>query len=943
MASVTGTAPESLRLAWPSFIRYHSDLADPISEGPSSFRDSEQRSSSSKCNDYNGMRLGFMGDAQVLGDDEFRLLDLHPGEPDMPLIGALRKVRLSGHDVYEPLSYTWEDHPTDVTKDGNDIHPFLFLHDNYDAEACIQLQTNCARALCRIRDDRVIRTVWVDAICINQSDLAERSRQVSLMERIYSRPHTVVVYVGHESKEHHSHMAMRLLNNPEMLNAGPLDDLQRSSIHHFVNRPYFRRMWIVQECALATSLKLICGPDEVYISEFTRTSLEILVAARQEQVIPAWLKHSRQMPLSTKRPEGSAQAKQLLGLMFDTASCECSELKDRIFALLSLLGTVTDEDVGYDKRLVADYSLSVEQVYSGIAAFFVENGFLGTMLKLAALTRADSVACLPSWVPDWSKISVEMRRTLWLEHYVEDNISWREYSRMRYVWSCTSTLHSDQVSEGPVKHLTWLRTRLDIGTTCFPRFWNSGAVTVQVLLLGKVDSDGYFIGPGASGSQISAVCLPAPDFSWTTLLKEKYVDSGDYEIILSERWPPALSVHQHTYPQGEHSSGPGDYSTDQELRRRHDRIYLLSQDLDAHLHFTDFDGSTLLSDSERRSYSQMLPQHLESLKKWPNLWTRPLESRCPTPTLQPWIVEEICSVRPDSISALILLWQRWNEQAPLGRQILQDEDQIQLVLDEIERVGTLGNICKAIWPRSLLYTGDDSGGFALASFLALFIKDPDVLENSEPIQIPPQQLLRRTDASLAPCSLSNEAVPRNALTQHLMAWAQTTFELFTELQNAVVDQSLEIMAKLTSPHGNPPAAANEIWRAACNTIRYQFRVAKLMCRGEHQEQPTRHAVFLLNKIRHELPQARKPGMYPHGRRRIAGEEYWDWTRLTEVFSPELLGWASAQADQDKVRHMRRSMDHGAWEVFKSKLPMVDRFAEVGVNLVEPEFTALKIV
>lgn len=435
MALEPSTAPEtrSLRLTWPTFIDYHSDLVDPTIEGGSSTpRDPDQHSTSSKCNYYNGIPLELLGEAQNLYDDEIRVLDLRPDPPDMPLIGALRKIRLSGHDEYEPLSYTWEDHPTDVTKDENDIHPFLYLDHTYGAPgAYIELQTNCARALYRIRDDRDIRTIWVDAICINQADLVERSRQVSLMERIYARPYTVVAYVGHESQEQHSHMAMWLLNHPTILNTGTLDDHQLSSISHFVRRPYFQRMWIVQECALATSLKLICGPDEVYISEFSHTSLERLVAAQRE-VIPDWLHHSRQIPNIT-RQEGSTRAKQLLDLIFDTASCECSDSRDRIFALFSLLGTGSDEDAGSDKRLFADYSLSVEQVYSGIAAFFVANGFLGTILKLAALTRENSVRCMPSWVPDWSQITVGMRDTL--QSHVEDNIIWDVYSRRRYVFA----------------------------------------------------------------------------------------------------------------------------------------------------------------------------------------------------------------------------------------------------------------------------------------------------------------------------------------------------------------------------------------------------------------------------------------------------------------------------------------------------------------------------
>lgn len=360
------------------------------------------------------------------------------------------------------------------------------------------------------------------------------------------------------------------------------------------------------------------------------------------------------------------------------------------------------------------------------------------------------------------------------------------------------------------------------------------------------------------------------------------------------------------------------------------------------LHFADFDPSTPLSDSERLKYDQILPQHLEKLTKWPNLWTRPLEVTFPTPRLKSEVVEDICSVRTNVLSTILSLWKRWQEQARLGQWILGDKERIQLVLDEIERFGSLDKVWKPIWPSSrpdqIYYTGDDYGGFAFASFLALFIKDPDGLKENSQLIIPPQQPLRRTKASFVLDSIENKTV-EEAPTQHLMDWAQTTFALFAELQNETVTHCLRTWARLTSSDSLPKADSS-LWWDACNTIRYQCRVAKLMYPGE---QPTRHAIFLLKKIRHELPrppQARMPGAYPHERRRVEGEEYWDWTKLTRVFSPEVLEWASAEADQDKVR---QSMDYMTWDAFKIKLKKVELFGELGVNLVKPEFTTFKIV
>lgn len=289
----TSAVPEGLQLARPKFITYHSAVDPSVETPPNSSDTAAQRQTSSGYETYNGIPLRTLGKAQNLIEDGIRLLDLFPGIPGAPLMGSLRKVKLSGHHVYEPLSYTWEDHPTDVTSQGDGVvHPVLFL--DYDPCVYIDLHINCARALHRIRDIATIRTFWVDAVCINQDNLDERSQKVALIHRIYTRPLTVVAYVGHKSKEHHSSTAMWLLKHPATLNAGMLNDCQSSSIDYFILRPYFQRMWIVQECALATSLRLICGPDEVVISKFTHITLDMLVASKRT-AIPAWLKHSLQL------------------------------------------------------------------------------------------------------------------------------------------------------------------------------------------------------------------------------------------------------------------------------------------------------------------------------------------------------------------------------------------------------------------------------------------------------------------------------------------------------------------------------------------------------------------------------------------------------------------------------------------------------------------------
>lgn len=45
------------------------------------------------------------------------------------------------------------------------------------------------------------RVLWVDAICINQEDVAERNEQVPMMDRIYQNAWRTIVWLGPETQE----------------------------------------------------------------------------------------------------------------------------------------------------------------------------------------------------------------------------------------------------------------------------------------------------------------------------------------------------------------------------------------------------------------------------------------------------------------------------------------------------------------------------------------------------------------------------------------------------------------------------------------------------------------------------------------------------------------------------------------------------------------------
>jgi hypothetical protein len=92
----------------------------------------------------------------------------------LPGVGEEINIFLSHHDfktnstAYEALSYRWGD-PLDT-------QPIVCEGKRFNAT------TNLYLALHRLRyEAEEPRRIWIDAICINQMDVAERNQQVALM------------------------------------------------------------------------------------------------------------------------------------------------------------------------------------------------------------------------------------------------------------------------------------------------------------------------------------------------------------------------------------------------------------------------------------------------------------------------------------------------------------------------------------------------------------------------------------------------------------------------------------------------------------------------------------------------------------------------------------------------------------------------------------------
>ncbi|KAK8093282.1 HET-domain-containing protein [Apiospora kogelbergensis] len=206
---------------------------------------------------------------------QIRLLDLLPSSGAVRC--RLRHASLDAPERYESLSYSWGSPEMTVKILVNGLG---FL-----------VTPNLHTALQHLREDSTgrLRTLWVDAICINQSDMAEKEVQVPLMRDIYMSCQRTVIWLGRHdlftktALEAVEFMASRSgeeerLNFYEWrmvrrggLKSGALGHIRyiadalhsAAAFNALFGRPWFTRIWVVQELALSPQAVAICGQYQI--------------------------------------------------------------------------------------------------------------------------------------------------------------------------------------------------------------------------------------------------------------------------------------------------------------------------------------------------------------------------------------------------------------------------------------------------------------------------------------------------------------------------------------------------------------------------------------------------------------------------------------------------------------------------------------------------------
>lgn len=269
--------------------------------------------------------------------------------------------------------------------------------------------------------------LWIDSLCINQNDIAERNAQVALMATIYSTATSVVAWLGPDDEDT-EHIYSVFPVGGKVRKDGKVTDPKpdrweaTKALDLLSRRAWFRRRWVIQEFCLAHEIEMYCGHFSldpvnwppgfiVGISPGTQTVYQLLCLRR-------WYSYADAAYLGSNTP-GSSQLPGLTSLMRTTWDSESTDPRDRVFALLGLASKAPAGSAA----LIADYSKSLADVFIEAGRHFVEdrtestaamNGEKELLEPLEGLSYVQNrsleaatgetpgrLAGVPSWVPNF--------------------------------------------------------------------------------------------------------------------------------------------------------------------------------------------------------------------------------------------------------------------------------------------------------------------------------------------------------------------------------------------------------------------------------------------------------------------------------------------------------------------------------------------------------------
>jgi hypothetical protein len=283
---------------------------------------------------------------------------------------------------------------------------------------------NLFEALQSLRYIDETRVLWVDALCINQSDSHEKTDQVKVMVEIYENASRTLVWLGRASPCSSNAMDIierlnqvsvlwgehkvgkgGILTNKELIQNGlpgitPAYWKPWSELNSFFKRPWFHRVWVIQEVAVSKEVDMICGSRKASWTSFAN-AVDFLLGMRFAN---PWLdkKGCRRVSRIRGYKEYPSDITTIDLLTLERSSLATDD-RDHVFALLGLaakFGALSNPQ--NQASISVDYDLPTAEVYINTALYLAKSSGTLEFLGAAGSMPRPQKNKLPSWVPDWS-------------------------------------------------------------------------------------------------------------------------------------------------------------------------------------------------------------------------------------------------------------------------------------------------------------------------------------------------------------------------------------------------------------------------------------------------------------------------------------------------------------------------------------------------------------
>lgn len=298
----------------------------------------------------------------------------------------------------------------------------------------ISVTENLFAALQRLRHPTLERTIWIDQLCINQSDNLERSRQVAMMRDIYRRCSSCIIWLGELGdisseaaadvfefiKEIAAIPAIPYVKLPTLLQDTPTGEAARVAYATFAmyGNPWWSQVWTIQEAIIPLNAVFVWGHLSVsrhdilalpplLKGEFFHTHFSESFRAKRQQ------HHEllRRMLYPIHGFIHSSTHDGPLDLLMRWRHREATDPRDKVYALMGLL-----PDEALPAARTYDYQAPAASLFANVTFDLMqEEGGLRPLIGSCELPH--QTVGLPSWAIDFGTSNrLGQRQLKWWNH-----------------------------------------------------------------------------------------------------------------------------------------------------------------------------------------------------------------------------------------------------------------------------------------------------------------------------------------------------------------------------------------------------------------------------------------------------------------------------------------------------------------------------------------------